>query len=145
MLPNVRRQTATPQQAITNSNGKGEGGISPPQPCLICRLLGNWNVPLLCCCLKVCETLRGCRTCIRHRRRRMPAEREEKREAEPNKKTNCINLILRSYLQQHTGVETSPRGCRPTNPEMEQRVLMPGALHPCSRLGGNILITQTNS
>lgn len=41
MLPNVQQQTATTQQAITNSNEKGDGGISPSQPCLICRLLGN--------------------------------------------------------------------------------------------------------
>jgi len=55
MLPNGERQAATPQRAITNSNEKGEGGISPLQPCLICRLLGNWDIPPLYFCLKVLQ------------------------------------------------------------------------------------------
>lgn len=126
MLPNVWRQTATPRQAITNSNEKGEGGISPSQPCLICRLLGNWNVPLLCCCLKVCEA-----------RKWMPYRylggwgEGEKKEAEKEDKLDKLAWFCTWSIApklKHT----------PTQAETERHALMPGALQPCTGPRGDV-------
>lgn len=103
------------------------GGISPSQPCLICRLLGNWNVPLLCCCLKVCEVQRRCLTCIQgcwgeggqEREREGERTREKTRkEAEPNKKDKLNKLdMFVFHLERRAEVETHAHTRRPTHPE----------------------------
>lgn len=71
-----RQQHHSKQSQIQMKREKG--GISHSQSCLICRLLGNWNVPLLCCCLKVRGALKGCHTSIQRWGRRGPGERGEK-------------------------------------------------------------------
>lgn len=87
MLPNVEQQTATPQQAITNSNEKGKGGISHSQPCLICRLPGNCNVPLVCCVVCRCAGLWKDAILVFSTEGEWGLERwEKKRESKPNKK-----------------------------------------------------------
>lgn len=56
-----------------------------------------------------------------------------------------MNLMAGLHLEHCTEVETHAHTGRPAHPETERCLLMPGALQPCSLLGGRIPITQANS